>query len=320
MKTPYLKASRLLAVSAIIPFLILPLVSFAADNSATDFSGLQISNTDFTKDQVTTKDIQSATDFSTLPPTQDNSEDTAFKPLTQIPQIKELASAQGTPAFFNQLYKIAIGVAAVLAVLMIMYSGFQFMTSQGSVTSNEKAKNRLQNAIFGLVLVLSPVIVFSIVNPKILSLDFTSDIANLQPSKLDPIDTASSSTQSANSCGTQQTKAISGSGPNICSSSGAGYAPGAPSCCPGMSQGNTCCISSTVPKPNAETYAWAIYFQSQVSKVKHLDQKGPFPTSQACQASLQSFITDNQNSQDMTEDNLCLCDKPTNQYPKCPIH
>jgi hypothetical protein len=103
-----------------------------------------------------------------------------FIPLTQLPGLSDTSTTSTLPGFLNQLYKICIGVAAVIAVLEIMYAGVQFMTSRGSVSSNEAAKSRIQNAILGLVLVLSPTIVFSIINPDILKLDL--NFSTLDPS------------------------------------------------------------------------------------------------------------------------------------------
>jgi len=103
-----------------------------------------------------------------------------FVPLTSLPGIQNAANATTLPVFLNEVYKICIGVAAVLAVLYIMYAGVEFMTSRGSVSSNENAKKHIQNAILGLILVLSPTIVFGIINPDILHLDL--DVSQLTPS------------------------------------------------------------------------------------------------------------------------------------------
>ena len=70
---------------------------------------------------------------------------------------------------WDNLYKYLIGVAAILAVIMIIWGGLEIST-QDSVSKNKDGKERIYNAIFGLVLVLSPVLVFSIINPSILNL------------------------------------------------------------------------------------------------------------------------------------------------------
>lgn len=99
---------------------------------------------------------------------------TQFVPLTSLPGLSDFTSSTDLQAFLNNIYKICIGAAAALAVFQIMRAGFYFMTNKGSVSENEQAKHLLQMSIFGLLLVLSPVIVFGIINPKILSLDFNT--------------------------------------------------------------------------------------------------------------------------------------------------
>jgi hypothetical protein len=63
---------------------------------------------------------------------------------------------------------------------MIMYAGFLWMTASGNTGQVSEARSHIQNALFGLVLVLSPVIVFSFINPQILNLNF--DFSKIAPS------------------------------------------------------------------------------------------------------------------------------------------
>lgn len=99
-----------------------------------------------------------------------------FVPLAPIPGLTDIQYApNGLAAFFNNLYKFAIGLAAALAVIMIIWGGLEYST-QDSISKKSDGKQRIYQAIFGLVLVLSPVLVFSIINPSILNLSL-----NLQP-------------------------------------------------------------------------------------------------------------------------------------------
>lgn len=102
-------------------------------------------------------------------------QDRSFVPLTSIPGFQQAGNSPDITTFLNQLYKICIGAAAGLAVLQIIRAGILFMTNKGSVSENEQARTLLQGAILGLILVLSPIIVFGIINPKILELNFSAD-------------------------------------------------------------------------------------------------------------------------------------------------
>ncbi|MDB5265407.1 MAG: seg [Parcubacteria group bacterium] len=102
--------------------------------------------------------------------------DDQFVPLTQLPGLSTVAAnAISLPSFINNLYRISIGLAAFFAIAQIIWAGFIFMGSADSVSKNTKARAKIMNAILGLVLVLSPFVVFSVINPKILniSLNFT---------------------------------------------------------------------------------------------------------------------------------------------------
>ncbi|HEY4500736.1 MAG TPA: pilin [Candidatus Paceibacterota bacterium] len=94
-----------------------------------------------------------------------------FVPLAPIPGLTEgvTANQEGLAAFFNNLYKFAVGMAAMLAVVEIIWGGLEISTKD-SVSKQSDGRNRIEQAILGLVLVLSPVIVFSIINPSILNL------------------------------------------------------------------------------------------------------------------------------------------------------
>lgn len=101
-----------------------------------------------------------------------------FVPLTDLPGLSSTEAAPDFTSFLNNLYKLCIGIAAALAVFQIMHAGIKFMTNKGSISENEQAKDLIRGAVLGLLLVLSPVIVFGIINPKILELDL--DFSKLQ--------------------------------------------------------------------------------------------------------------------------------------------
>lgn len=96
-------------------------------------------------------------------------QDVDFVPLTNIPALYETGNAFSLESFLNNLYRIAIGIAAIVAVLQIMRAGIMYMGGD-SVTEKKEAKDLIALAIGGLILVLSPVVVFSVINPEILSL------------------------------------------------------------------------------------------------------------------------------------------------------
>ncbi len=96
-----------------------------------------------------------------------------FVPMTSFPAFK--ANIQdGLGSFINTLYTYFISIAAVLAVLEITWGGFLWMGSGASITSKESGKKKIEMALMGLLLVLSPVIIFGIINPSVLNLSLGS--------------------------------------------------------------------------------------------------------------------------------------------------
>lgn len=100
---------------------------------------------------------------------------TEFVPLTSVPGLETFKQSPNLAGFLNNIYMIAIGVAAALAVFQIIRAGVYFMLNKGSISEAEQARHLLQMSVLGLLLVLSPVIVFGIINPKILELNFAVD-------------------------------------------------------------------------------------------------------------------------------------------------
>ncbi len=124
-----------------------------------------------------------------------------FTALAPIPGLTDTSStavinSSTLAAFFNNLYKYLIGVAAVLAVIEITWAGLDIAIfhkdAVGAITDD---KGRIYNAIFGLVLVLSPVLVFSIINPSILNLSLNLPPIDLSTAPL-PAQTSTGGTTS----------------------------------------------------------------------------------------------------------------------------
>ncbi|MFA6407934.1 MAG: hypothetical protein WCW36_00435 [Candidatus Paceibacterota bacterium] len=96
-----------------------------------------------------------------------------FVALAPIPGLTQGATADtaGLASFFNNLYKYLIGLAATLAVIQIIWAGIDMAVfHKDAVSEITNDKGKIYNAIFGLILVLSPALVFSIINPSILNL------------------------------------------------------------------------------------------------------------------------------------------------------
>jgi len=72
--------------------------------------------------------------------------------------------------YLNIMFKIFIGICAVLAMLMIVMGGLQYMTSE-LPSMKEDGKSRITGAILGLLLALSSYAILNTINPDLLKLD-----------------------------------------------------------------------------------------------------------------------------------------------------
>ena len=82
--------------------------------------------------------------------------------------------------YLNVMIKAFIGICAVLAMVMIVMGGLEYMTSE-LISSKEAGKNRIRDALFGLLLALGAYAILNSINPKLLQvLDTTEDIDVVQ--------------------------------------------------------------------------------------------------------------------------------------------
>ena len=71
--------------------------------------------------------------------------------------------------YFAAIYKVGIGAAAVLAVIMMMVGGFTWIVAAGSVDKIGSAKKMISNAIVGLLIAVGSYTVLSLINPDLVS-------------------------------------------------------------------------------------------------------------------------------------------------------
>lgn len=92
------------------------------------------------------------------------------------------------------IFKLAIGIAGVLAVLMIIIGGVEYITTD-AIQGKSEGKARIQNALWGLVLVLVSWILLYTINPKL-------TVFNLNVEKTTVADTNNNSNSNGDYSGT----------------------------------------------------------------------------------------------------------------------
>lgn len=105
-------------------------------------------------------------------------EPTDYVLLSPLPGVGEKEKFDpSTPgalgAYLNDLIPLFIGICAVLAVIMIVMGGIQYMTSE-LIPSKEAAKGKIINAMLGLLLALGAWVILYTINPNILDISLST--------------------------------------------------------------------------------------------------------------------------------------------------
>lgn len=110
--------------------------------------------------------------FSTVLAQYPTPKPTEYKLLEPIPQLLKQNSTDSTDTatFIPGLFRLAISLATGLAVLMLIYGGIQYMSTDAWGEKNE-AKGTIQNAIVGLLLTLSAWLIIATINPQLVKFD-----------------------------------------------------------------------------------------------------------------------------------------------------
>lgn len=89
------------------------------------------------------------------------------------------------------LFNLAIGIAIAFVLLNLVFGGFQYMSTDAFTKKNEGIK-RIQNSIYGLLLVASAWIILFTINPDLINVNL-----EIKPT---PIPTAGGATVPSDSC------------------------------------------------------------------------------------------------------------------------
>jgi len=142
--------------------IILPQTTFAIDFLKTDNQELK----NIIKTPQLTIDIPGL-NFSTANDIVDN---TASGPLPGG-KTGEFLVIPFLGQYISVVYKYAVVIAGILAVLVIIVSGLQWTASAGSSEIVGSAKTRILNAVFGLIIAVGSYTILYVINPTLVSFE-----------------------------------------------------------------------------------------------------------------------------------------------------
>src|SRR3989344_2996175 len=111
---------------------------------------------------------------------------TEYTLLAPIP----LQGAGGNPTektnavqYITGLFKLIIGLAGVLAVVMLIYAGIKYMSTD-AFSGKDEAKGVIENAMWGLGLAIAAWLILYTINPKLVEIKFDIPKHKIAPSSL----------------------------------------------------------------------------------------------------------------------------------------
>ncbi len=104
-----------------------------------------------------------------------------YVPLEALPGVTDTGT--NLTEYLSAIFNLGIGLAGVFAVLMIVVGGVQYIGGAASPSARSEAKNRITNAILGLLLATSSWLILYIINPDLIknTLSVTSTLVSLSP-------------------------------------------------------------------------------------------------------------------------------------------
>lgn len=94
-----------------------------------------------------------------------------YQLLEKIPGTEGKGS--DLPGYVGSLYKIALIIVTLSAVLMLTIGGFMYLTSAGNTSSISTAKSIIADSLIGLVIALSAWLILYVINPDLVSTSLT---------------------------------------------------------------------------------------------------------------------------------------------------
>lgn len=80
-----------------------------------------------------------------------------------------LHPTENIEAVLAALYQLILTLSGGAALLMIVWGGFEWLTSAGNIGRISSAKEKISAALLGLLIVLCSYIIVSIINPDLLT-------------------------------------------------------------------------------------------------------------------------------------------------------
>jgi hypothetical protein len=93
-----------------------------------------------------------------------------------LPGTNSNSSSSSPGAFVANFYQFALMIGGVLAFGVIVYGGVKYMASAGNPSGQSDAKEWIESALLGLLLLVGAYFVLNVVNPQLRTLSLPSNL------------------------------------------------------------------------------------------------------------------------------------------------
>ena len=120
-------------------------------------------------------------------------------------------SPSDLPLCISQVYIWSLGVGALLAFLMMVIGGYNYMTASGNAEQSGKGVEMIWGSIIGLALLFGAYLLLSTINPDLVNFsNFTNDFNGLNSTS-----TSGSTNTNSNSTNSNSTSGSASSGAGV---------------------------------------------------------------------------------------------------------
>lgn len=95
--------------------------------------------------------------------------------LIDYPTIEGAQSPNETsdlPQLINYIYKFALLACGIVALISILIGAIQYVTSAGNASKAGDAKDRISQALLGILILLAAVLILRTINPDLVNISF----------------------------------------------------------------------------------------------------------------------------------------------------
>jgi hypothetical protein len=117
-----------------------------------------------------------------------------YTPLAPLPNLQANDGTTNFQTYIPGVFTLSIGIAAVLAFVMITIGGITYATSD-ALTGKQNGRKYIEDALWGLLLVIGAYVILNTINPKILVFDLDIPSASDTASSTPPVSSQRPMTQ-----------------------------------------------------------------------------------------------------------------------------